>query len=66
RIDVPVLAVGGERGIGRLPADSLREVAGDVTGVVLPGATHWLAEEHPQQLLSVLEPFLEPAAGGRP
>ena len=58
RVDLPVLAVGGERGIGRLPADSLREVADDVTGVVLPGATHWLAEEHPQALLRALEPFL--------
>ena len=58
RIDVPVLAVGGERGIGALPADSMREVAEDVTGVVLPGATHWLAEEHPDALLRVLEPFL--------
>lgn len=61
RIDVPVLAVGGERGIGRLPAQSMREVAGDVTGVVLPGATHWLAEEHADLLLAVLEPFLAAA-----
>ena len=58
RIDVPVLAVGGERGIGSLPAQSMREVADEVTEVVLPGATHWLAEEHPQQLLEVLVPFL--------
>ena len=63
RVDVPVLAVGGERGIGRLPADSLREVSDDVTGVVLPGATHWLAEEHPEALLKVLEPFLRRAGG---
>ena len=58
RVDVPVLAVGGSAGIGDLPARSLREVADDVTGVVLPGATHWLAEEHPGQLLEVLRPFL--------
>lgn len=58
RLDVPVLAVGGERGVGSLPAQSLREVAADVTGVVIPGATHWLAEEHPAQLLAALEPFL--------
>ena len=58
RVGVPVLAVGGERGIGTLPAQSLREVAADVTGVVIPGATHWLAEEHALQLLAVLEPFL--------
>lgn len=61
RVDVPVLAVGGSRGIGSLPADSMREVADDVTEVVLPDATHWLAEEHPAALLTVLEPFL--AAG---
>ena len=66
RIDVPVLAVGGERGIGGLPGDSMREVADDVTAVVLPGATHWLAEEHPAALLAVLEPFLRrPSAPAR-
>ena len=58
RLNIPVLAVGGERGIGPLPAHSLREVAADVTEVVIPGATHWLAEEHPAQLLTALEPFL--------
>lgn len=58
RVDVPVLAVGGSAGIGDLPARSLREVADDVTGVVLPGATHWLAEEHATQLIKVLRPFL--------
>lgn len=61
RIDVPVLAVGGSGGVGSLPADSLREVADEVTEVVLPFATHWLAEEHPVALLAALEPFL---AGG--
>jgi pimeloyl-ACP methyl ester carboxylesterase len=63
RVHVPVLAVGGVAGIADLPARSLREVADDVTAVVLPGATHWLAEEHPDQLLRALEPFL---AGDRP
>ena len=58
RIAVQVLAVGGEKGIGTLPADSLREVAPEVAGVVLPGASHWLAEENPQELLAALEPFL--------
>ncbi len=58
RVHVPVLAVGGSRGIGSLPAQSLREVADDVTGVVMPDASHWLAEEFPQELLRVLTPFL--------
>ena len=58
RVHVPVLAVGGGLGIGDLPEQSLREVADDVTGVVLPGANHWLSEEHAPQLLRVLMPFL--------
>ncbi|MBW3638500.1 MAG: alpha/beta hydrolase [Actinobacteria bacterium] len=62
RVTVPVLAVGGSRGIGGLPAASLREVADDVTEVVLPGATHWLAEEEPAALVAALGPFL---AGSR-
>jgi len=55
---VPVLAVGGGDGVGLLPEQSLREVADNVRGVVLPGASHWLAEEQPQALLAALEPFL--------
>lgn len=58
RIDLPVLTIGGEKGVGNLPARSLREVADDVSEVVLPGASHWLAEEHPEELLAALEPFL--------
>jgi pimeloyl-ACP methyl ester carboxylesterase len=65
RVDQPVLAVGGARGIGGAPAASLREVAADVTEVVLPDATHWLAEEHPQALLAALRPFLAAAHSGQ-
>lgn len=58
RITMPVLALGGEWGIGNLPAEQLRQVADDVTGGVVPGAGHWVAEQHPQELLARLSPFL--------
>lgn len=42
-------------------ADSLRKVATDVQGIVLPACGHYLAEGCPTELLGVLAPFL---AGG--
>ncbi len=66
RVDVPVLAVGGSAGIGGLPAASLREVADDVSEVVLPGASHWLAEENPDALLAALGPFLDSPPADQP
>lgn len=61
RLRQPVLAVGGADGLGALPAASLREVAADVRGAVLPGVGHWAAEEAPAALAAVLLPF---ALGG--
>lgn len=58
-VRVPVLAAGGQHGIGDLPAASLSEVAGDVTGAVVPAGNHWLAEEYPDALLRVLLPFVD-------
>lgn len=58
KIKMPVLALGGERGIGTLPLEQLSRVAEDVTGGVVPGAGHWVAEQRPQELMARLGPFL--------
>ncbi|WP_405743193.1 alpha/beta hydrolase [Streptomyces sp. NBC_00028] len=57
-LTIPVLAIGGEYSTGTAPADEMRKVATDVTGVVLPGSGHFLAEEVPVPLTKALLDFL--------
>ncbi|MFI5798957.1 alpha/beta fold hydrolase [Streptomyces sp. NPDC051677] len=57
-LTIPVLAIGGEYSTGTAPADDMRKVATDVTGVVIPGSGHFLAEEVPQPLTKALLDFL--------
>ncbi len=57
-IDVPVLALGGERASGRRPLESMRRVATRVSGGVLPDAGHWLMEERPAETSERLRRFL--------
>lgn len=56
-LSMPVLAVGGERGIGPNVEESISQVADDVRGVLLPGAGHWLSDERPDELTAVLLDF---------
>ena len=59
---MPVLAVGGATSTsGPLVEEMMREVAEDVTGVRVPRAAHWIAEENPQVLVAALVNFLRPA-----
>ncbi|UXY17741.1 hypothetical protein N8I84_02555 [Streptomyces cynarae] len=37
-LTIPVLAIGGEYSTGTAPAEDMRKVATDVTGVVIPGS----------------------------
>lgn len=54
----PVLAVGGERSTsGPLVEEMMREVAADVTGLLVPGAAHWIPEENPAALTRALLDF---------
>jgi pimeloyl-ACP methyl ester carboxylesterase len=70
RLTLPVLAIGGQFGAGETVAATMRAVADDVQGVVIPGAGHWVAEEAPEELLAALTAFLAPdrdaAAAARP
>ena len=58
RLQMPVLAVGGgraeARGRGAEPEASLREIADDVTGSVVPNCGHFVPEEQPDALASLL------------
>lgn len=59
RLTVPVLAVGGAMSTsGALVGEMMREVADRVTGYVVPGTAHWIAEENPEALTTALLEFL--------
>lgn len=58
RLKLPVLAVGGDRaearGRGSEPEQSLREIADDVSGVVVADCGHFVPEEAPEELAARL------------
>jgi pimeloyl-ACP methyl ester carboxylesterase len=58
KLTMPVLAVGGERSFGPAVAASVAHVAQNTSGVVIPGAGHWIPEEYPGQLSATLLDFL--------
>lgn len=57
-VDVPVLAIGGERGMGAAVADNLRPLFTNVQGKIIPGSGHFVPEEAPDALLAELVPYL--------
>ena len=58
-LDLPVMAVGGERGFGAAVAENLRHGASDVRQEVLAGCGHYVAEERPAELASLLLSFFD-------
>ncbi|MET7355799.1 alpha/beta fold hydrolase [Streptomyces mirabilis] len=57
-LSIPVLAIGGEYATGTGPEEVMRLLATDVTGLVIPGVGHFLAEEAPEALTKALLDFL--------
>ncbi len=64
RLTLPVLAIGGAESSGEGAANTMKLVADDVQGVVLPDSGHWVAEQAPEALLDVLTAFLAPYRDG--
>jgi pimeloyl-ACP methyl ester carboxylesterase len=62
RLEMPVLALGGEYAGGLAPLQSMRQLAQDVHGGFMEGVGHHLAEEAPDELAGLL---LEHFARGR-
>jgi pimeloyl-ACP methyl ester carboxylesterase/quinol monooxygenase YgiN len=56
-LDLPVLAIGGERFFGPAVAGNLRHAASDVRQQVLAGCGHYVTEERPDELASSLLDF---------
>ncbi|MDP2410961.1 MAG: alpha/beta hydrolase [Pseudolabrys sp.] len=57
-LPMPVLAVGGEAGLGAAMRGSFEKAAPNLTGAVIPACGHYVPEECPEALLAVMEPFL--------
>lgn len=62
RLSLPVLAVGGEQGLGESVVGAMKLVADNVQSAIIPDCGHWVAEEKPRNLLAALTPFLAPYA----
>jgi pimeloyl-ACP methyl ester carboxylesterase len=64
RLQMPVLAMGGEQSVGSMAADTMKLTADDVQTLVIPGIGHWLAEQAPAELVEALKAFLAPYGDG--
>lgn len=58
QLTVPVLAFGGEKSMGDMLGDVMRDLAADVTTAVIAGAGHFVPDEAPDALLAELHDFL--------
>jgi pimeloyl-ACP methyl ester carboxylesterase len=54
---MPVLALGGEYSFGTAALTSMKSLATDVRGGVVPLSGHWIAEERPDFLVNELAKF---------
>jgi pimeloyl-ACP methyl ester carboxylesterase len=54
---MPVLALGGEYSFGTAALDSMKSLATDVRGGIVPFSGHWIAEERPDFLTEQLFKF---------
>jgi pimeloyl-ACP methyl ester carboxylesterase len=59
KLNIPVLAIGGDHSYGASMADELRFVATHVQGAVIQNSGHWIMEEQPQQAVDIIVPFVE-------
>jgi pimeloyl-ACP methyl ester carboxylesterase len=59
KLNMPVLAIGGEQSFGPMMATVMRFAASDVQEAVIPQAGHWLMEEQPEATVRVVRQFLD-------
>jgi pimeloyl-ACP methyl ester carboxylesterase len=61
-LPMPMLVLAGEKASGEFLVNQGRAVAGNVEGIVIPGAGHWLMEEAPGPTMDALVRFLKAGA----
>lgn len=57
-LQVPVLAVGGEKSFGPEMAVVAKAAFSNVKGVVIPHSGHWLMEENPKATIAAVQEFI--------
>lgn len=62
RLQMPVLAIGGDHSFGPTMAFVMRFAADDVHQVVIAQSGHWLMEEQPQATIAAIRAFLDASA----
>lgn len=63
RLDIPLLALGAERGVGEYMVSALQKLATDVRGDVVRNAGHYLPEEAANRIADELVDFLGESQG---
>ena len=59
KLDMPILTIGGEAGLGNLTTTSFQKVANNVTGMTLPNTGHFIPEERPNFLTKQILEFFK-------
>jgi pimeloyl-ACP methyl ester carboxylesterase len=59
KLEIPILTIGGEAGIGNFTAASFQKVANNVTGITLPNTGHFIPEERPNFLTKQILEFFK-------
>ena len=59
KVGTPILAVGGEKGLGPKVEDMLKAVAANVTGKVIQDCGHFIPEEQPREFVRLFQTFVE-------
>jgi pimeloyl-ACP methyl ester carboxylesterase len=57
KVSVPVLAIGGEKGLGAKVEQMIRAVASNVTGETVSSCGHFVPEERPDEFVRLLHDF---------
>jgi pimeloyl-ACP methyl ester carboxylesterase len=58
KLEVPVLALGGEKSFGLTMAAVMRFAASNVQEGVVPDSGHWIMEENPTATIALVRPFV--------
>jgi pimeloyl-ACP methyl ester carboxylesterase len=59
KLNIPILTIGGEAGVGNLTTTSFQKVAKNVTGITLPNTGHSIPEERPNLLIKQILEFFK-------
>jgi pimeloyl-ACP methyl ester carboxylesterase len=59
KLDMPILTIGGEAGIGNFTTTSFQMVANNVTGITIPNTGHFIPEERPNIVTNLMFDFFK-------